>query len=240
MHTVDSEPTPVIGDRSLSREVYGQILDAVRRGDLRPGERVNEAVLARRMGISRTPIREAIIRLCQEGLLTYVPRRGAFLAKPTPEDIEEIAVARTLLEGFTARLACRRVTPLDAAGLEALIDGMCAAAENGDWLGAAQTNARFHETVVALSGNKLLARLWASVDPLRWIQGAAVRPGEVASPEDLARRHRALLDALLSRDPDRAERAFSEHIGAVAERAGEEALDPAALTARDRSDGRKP
>jgi DNA-binding GntR family transcriptional regulator len=214
---VDSAFASPFGDRSLSREVYAQILDAVRRGDLKPGERINESDVARRLGISRTPIREAISRLCQDGLLTYVPRRGAFLARPTPADIEEIEVARSLIEGFTARLASQRITPADVMRLEALIDDMAAAARAGDWLGAIQTNARFHETVVGLSGNRLLTRMWSSLDPLRWLQGPVVQPGEIASDEDLVSRHRLLMEALASGNPGVAERAFKEHIGAVAD-----------------------
>lgn len=216
---VEAPPVTQFGDRSLSREVYGQILDAVRRGELKPGERINESDVARRLGISRTPIREAIGRLCQDGLLAYIPRRGAFLIRPTPADVEEIEVARSLIEGFTARLACERITPTDLAHLESLVEGMAAAARAGDWLGAIQTNARFHEVVVGLSGNRLLARMWSSLDPLRWLQGPVVQPGEIASDADLVERHRILIESLKSGDPDRSERAFKDHIGAVADRA---------------------
>ena len=215
----DDAPGTPFGDRSLSRAVYAEVLDAVRRGDLTPGERINESDVARRLGISRTPVREAISRLSQDGLLTYIPRRGAFLTRPTPEDVEEIDVARSLIEGVTARLASQRITPPDVARLEALVDGMAAAARAGDWLEAIQTNARFHEAVVNLSGNRLLARMWSSLDPLRWLHGPVVQPGEMAGEDDLVHRHRVLIEALTSGNPDLAERAFKEHIGAVTERA---------------------
>src|SRR5215218_8110012 len=142
LHSVDSVQFPGVGDRSISRHVYAAIVESVRTGELRPGDRINEAALSRRLGISRTPVREAVIRLCQEGLLVAVPRRGAFLPQVTEQDVNDVAVVRALIEGFAAGLACRRASLENLAELDRLVEEMRLAAERGDWIAAIQTNGR--------------------------------------------------------------------------------------------------
>jgi len=188
------------------------IVDAIHRGELRPGDRITESELAGRLGISRSPVREAFARLIHDGLVVQSPRRGTFVAKLEREDIEDIQEVRALVEGHAARRAAARITPSDVAELRGLVDVLVAAATGEDWIRVVRLNARFHETVVRLTGNKALLRIWSILDPLAWLIPTTVPVGHRHNARDLFDRHSALIDALASGDPERAEEAFRAHI----------------------------
>ncbi len=210
-----------LGDRSLKHEVYAAIVARIHRGELRPGDRVSEADVADRLGISRAPVREALSQLAYEGLIVRKPRSGSFIAELSRSDLEDIREARLLLECHAARRACLRITSDDAAELRNLIMAMAAtAADPGSdhWTATASLNAQFHQTVARIAGNRVLERLWRGLDPLGWLLAPANEPNQMHSPLALVARHEMLLDALLSGDPDRAEAAFATHITHAAHR----------------------
>jgi DNA-binding GntR family transcriptional regulator len=203
----------LLEDRSLQHDVYAVIVDWIHKGELRPGDRVNEAAIARHLGVSRGPVREAISRLDYEGLVIRRPRRGALVAEFTSKDLEEIAAVRQLVEGHAAREACQRVTPQDLAELEQLVVAMKTAAESGQWTETALLNGRFHQTVLRISGNKILCKMWQTLHPLVWLLAPAVASAhEPHDAESIEVRHQMLCDALRAGDPDRAEAAFRQHV----------------------------
>jgi DNA-binding GntR family transcriptional regulator len=204
--------TGFVQDRSLHNDVYGLIVDAIHRGELKPGDRITESEFAGRLGISRSPVREAFARLIHDGLVVQTPRRGTFVAKLEREDIADIQDVRALLEGHAARLVAARITPGDIAELRAFVQTMVTAASGADWIRVVGLNARFHEHVVRLTGNKVLLRAWAMLDPLAWLIPTTVPVGHRHNPQDLLSRHTALIDALASGDPQCAEEAFRAHI----------------------------
>jgi len=89
-------------NRALHMDVEACVLDLLRSGEVQPGDRLSEAELARRLGISRTPVREAMARLLRDGVLQHSPRRGVFVPQHVPAQIEEVASLRAVLEGFAA------------------------------------------------------------------------------------------------------------------------------------------
>lgn len=204
--------TGLVQDRSLHNDVYGLIVEAIHRGELKPGDRITEGELAGRLGISRSPVREAFARLIHDGLVVQSPRRGTFVAKLEREDIADIQDVRSLLEGHAARLAVARITSDDVAELRTLVQTIGDAATGEDWIRVVRLNARFHEQVVRLTGNKVLLRAWSMLDPLAWLIPTTVPVGHRHNPQDLLSRHMALIDALESGDPQRAEHAFRAHI----------------------------
>src|SRR5262249_25046817 len=115
--------------RALRNDVYDALRQAVVSGALSPGQRVNEAEIARQMQISRAPIREAIRQLEQEGLLESVTRRGTFVVALSRDDIEEVYTLRADLEARAIRRAIGRLSPDDLATLESLAETMLLAAE---------------------------------------------------------------------------------------------------------------
>jgi DNA-binding GntR family transcriptional regulator len=230
---VVAERPRLLGDRSLKLEVYAAIVAQIHRGELRPGERVSEADVATRLGISRAPVREAFAQLAYEGLIVHKPRSGNFVARLTQKDLDDIRDARILIECHAARRACRRITAADAEELRGLIAAMGqTVAVDHQWADAASLNARFHETVARIADNRILERLWRSLDPLAWLLAPAALPHQPHSPADLVAQHEHLLAALLAGDPDAAADAFKAHILGAAERtAGLLALQNGAGTA---------
>jgi DNA-binding GntR family transcriptional regulator len=202
----------LVEDRSLHNDVYGLIVEAIHCGDLKPGDRITEGELAGRLGISRSPVREAFARLIHDGLVVQRPRRGTFVAKLERNDIEDIQEVRALVEGHAARRAAAKITPSDGAALRELVTIMVDAAMGTDWIQVVRLNARFHETVVRLTGNTALLRIWSVLDPLAWLIPTTVPVGHQHNPQDLFDRHTALIAALESGDPQRAEDAFRAHI----------------------------
>ncbi len=199
-------------DRSLHHDVYAVIVEWVQDGTLRPGDRINEAAIARQLGISRGPVREAMTRLDNEGLVIRRPRRGAVVAEFTPKDLDDIVAVRQVVEGYAARCACQLLTPSDISDLESLIAAMHTSALAGQWTETATLNARFHQTVVRIADNRLLHKFWQSLHPLGWLLAPTVSPHKPHDPDDLRARHEALLAALQAGDPDQAEAAFRQHV----------------------------
>ncbi|MCL4545342.1 MAG: GntR family transcriptional regulator, partial [Chloroflexi bacterium] len=154
--------------RPLRRDAYDALREAILLGRLQPGQRVVEAEIARHMGISRGPIREAIRQLEQDGLLEYHPRRGAVVSTLSRERIVDAYTVRAALEGLAAKLASQSLTAAGVARLAQLLDTMrvCAQQEDSDRL--LQADVQFHESICELSGNRVLLRLWMSVGPHAW------------------------------------------------------------------------
>ncbi len=200
------------GDRSLHHDVYAVIIEWIHQGKLRPGEQVSEAAIARQLGISRGPVREAISRLDHEGLVIRRPRRGAVIAELTVKDLEEIASVRQLIEGHAARAASQLLTPHDMQELEGLVASMKVAAEAGQWTETAVLNGRFHQIVVRIADNKILSKMWQTLHPLAWLLAPVASAHKPHDPESIVARHQTLLEVLRAGDPDRAEEAFRYHV----------------------------
>lgn len=206
----------VVGDRSLKREVYAVIVGLIHRGELRPGDRISEADIAARLGISRAPVREAFSQLTHEGLIVRKPRSISYVAHLTAKDLTDIRDARLLIECDAARRACSRITAADAVELRDLSAAMAESAAHDDqWTDTALLNARFHQTVIRIADNEVLGRMWQTLHPLVWLLAPAVAPRNRHDPASLVERHQALLAALQTGDPDRAEAAFRHHIHAA-------------------------
>lgn len=211
-------------DRALHRDVEAYVVDLIRRGDLQPGQRVNEAEVARRLQISRTPVREAFTRLIKDGVLDHAPRRGVFVAQTSRESVDEITSLRAVIEGFAARRACGRATSEDVARLRQAIAEGAAAGERGDWLGMEEKNAEFHDLLVASAHHSVLGRVWRALSPTTWKISSYLPPSTITAEivADFVRRHEQVLEALTSGDPGRAEQAAATHV----QRAREHLLGP--------------
>ena len=104
--------------------VFNTLREAILRGDLEPGERLMEIALANRLGVSRTPIREAIRKLELEGLVVMIPRRGAQVASITKKDLQDVLEVRSSLEVLATELACERITPEQLDSLKSASGGL--------------------------------------------------------------------------------------------------------------------
>ncbi len=140
----------------LRNVVFNTLRDAILRGDLQPGERLMEIHLAKKLGVSRTPVREAISMLEQEGLAVAYPRRGAQVAKMTVKDLDDVLEIREVLDTLAASLACRNMNSDDINNLAAACADFEKATRGNDIREVVRTDEAFHNVIYEASGNPRL------------------------------------------------------------------------------------
>jgi DNA-binding GntR family transcriptional regulator len=195
----------------LSDRVYDAIREWILSGELAPGMRVVESEIARVLGTSQTPAREAVRRLAHEGLVTYRPRQGNFVTEISQVEAREAREVRVLLETAAARRAAGHVPEAELALLRTEVHRMAEAAEHHDIGAFREADLRFHRQVCATSGNSMLLRVWRTLEPALWnlqVVSNALYAGDWGL---MARRHGDLVDALAAGDPEDAARLFSAH-----------------------------
>jgi DNA-binding GntR family transcriptional regulator len=204
-----------LGGQSLRAEVRERLRQAIMQGELKPGEQIVESRLARQLGISQAPVREALRELEQMGLVVNHMRRGTFVRELTAQDAWEMYTLRAQLESMAARLALPHLTDADMDEMERLIEAMVEAGRTGNAEELTSADAHFHEFLCERSGHKLLMRMWRSIHPLNWTQlTVAVLHRDLV---ELAERHRDIVDALRTRDAEAVDRAVQHHLLAVGE-----------------------
>lgn len=196
----------------MAAGVYEQLRQRIVSGDIPPGERLTEIALAEEFGISRTPVREALRRLEQDGLVERAAR-GMRVRERSPNEILEIYEVRILLETAAARAAATRRTPLDVARLEQLHDNMVKT-EPGDAQTMEAINRRFHEMLWATSHNSTLIDVLTRLNSylLRY-RGTTLTHGD--RWKTALEEHAALLEAIREGDADRAAQIAEEHMTAA-------------------------
>lgn len=191
--------------------VYGRLLEEIREGRLMPGERLRETELAARLGVSRTPVREAIRQLEADGLVSHVPRHGATVRRLDYAEIMELYEMRAVLEGTAARLAARAASDVEIAELSALNEVLAAAGAGPD---APRLNRQFHATLLDAAKNRFLSRSMLSLRKALMILGPTMLT-DAARAEAAVAEHRRLIEALAARDGAAAEMAMRAHIEAA-------------------------
>nr|WP_269751697.1 GntR family transcriptional regulator [Pseudophaeobacter flagellatus] len=190
------------------------ILEDIDAGALNPGDLLDEAGLAARHNVSRTPIREALIQLEAAGLIRRLPRKGAVLFKPTLEEFLAILEVHASLEGQAAGLAARRMTPDQARALEQAVQACEAHADkkgDGDPNGYYQLNLQFHAAVAMGAGNPfLLEMIKTNARKLMAYYRARYQyPGSIAQS---AREHREIAELIFAHDRSAARAKMTEHV----------------------------
>jgi len=206
-------PSPIV---PLSRPtLHGQLVDRVRtlivEGQLAPGTRIHEGELGNALGVSRTPLREALKVLASEGLVELVQGRGAVVRKLTGKDVAEMLDVLRALETLAARLACRNATDAQIAALRRTHDEMIAFYEAGNRLDYYWRNQAIHAGLADLSGNALLATMHATIQArmkrIRFI-GNEDPGGWTAAVAE----HREMIAALEARDEARLAAVVARHL----------------------------
>jgi DNA-binding GntR family transcriptional regulator len=202
--------------------VLAQIRQAILSGELEAGSQLREAHIAEEMGISRSPVREALSRLEEEGLVEKVPFKGAFVASVSPETIAEIAGIRTQLEPYAVSLTLARLTDADRKSLRRILDEFQRAAAGHDPVAEIERHLAFHRFFYDHSGNKTLRSLWEDWESkLRLF--FIVDHEAFQNSRDVAGVHEELMEIIQSGDHDRIRTAFTHH---VHDAPGTEAGDP--------------
>lgn len=186
-------------ERQLLRErVKEYILAAIMSGELKEGQRIIETQLARHLGVSQSPVREALRELEHMGVVSSEPHRGVTVKSLTTEDLQEMYRVRAVLEELAAEEAARRMDDEGVRQLREYFDGMVEAARAGDVARFVSLDVSFHRHIVEASGNRFLLRTWELVYPANWtlVTSTIFRD----RLEYLAERHRSILDAIATRD----------------------------------------
>lgn len=196
--------------KSLREHVHDTLRRAIIAGQFRPEQRLNERQLAATLGVSTTPLKEALRRLESEGLVRIEARRGVYVTFSAAQ-AEEMALARAALESMIARLAARRATRDQCEALRETVSAMADATAAGDVERLIGLNEHFHGAIHTASGCHYLQRL---LDAQRMYDHATrvTLLGDAAERGCALDEHRGILQALCEADADRAERAMRDHI----------------------------
>ena len=212
--TLTARPAPGQGTAgSLVDEAYRALKAAIRENVFPPGYQAAEPEIAQQLGMSRTPVHEAIIRLQEEGLVQVLSRRGVVVCAIAPSDIREIYDVTIALEGMAASLLAQQavdVRPQAVDALEHETASMAASLANGDLLGWAAADDRFHTWLTERCGNRRLARMASTVRDQSHrarLLTLHLRPPPVASEAE----HRQIIDAIRTGDAAAAEAAAKLH-----------------------------
>lgn len=197
--------------KPLREVVFDALRSAITSGALQPGERIMENQLAEQLRVSRTPVREAIRKLEQEGFVVMVPRRGTYIADISIRDINEVFEIRTALEVLAAGLAAERIAEEDLEKLERLLVEIGELIDIGDNEKLVEADCRFHDILYNSTHNKTLANIVSNLrekfTPFRAISYAY--PGR-AKPS--LEEHRRLVEALAQRNAPLAQQVARKHM----------------------------
>jgi DNA-binding GntR family transcriptional regulator len=201
-----------IDARNTSIVIADQIRDRIIDGSYAPGEQINEAAVASELEISRGPVREALQRLSQEGLLISYRNRGVFVVELGAPDVAEIYGARAAIEiGAAWKVRPEGGAVVLARELTAIVDTMRSFIDKGDWRGLAERDLAFHTALVTATGNSRMGRMFATLAAEARICMANL---EIAyhRPEALIEEHRLLADLLVDGEWHELESAIYEHM----------------------------
>lgn len=209
---------------TLARQAYAEIRRAVRAGRIVPGTFYSEFGIAADLGISRTPVREALIELAREGMVEKVPQRGFRLRPISPAERDEVFELRSVLESHVASELARHHSAGDVRALQRLVARQERLVH--DVSAFLEADEEFHLTTAAVQNLTRTGQMMLTLRGIMWLIGLAVISRESRRPQVLVE-HREILDKIAAGDPSGAARAVRKHIAATAEaaRAATETVD---------------
>ncbi len=196
--------------RVFREEIREQLIEDILNGRLAPGAKIVETRIAQQFGVSQGPVREALRDLELFGFVVSSPFRGTQVRKISTEELLEIYPIRAALEGVAARAAAVRIDQPTLVHLEELIEVMREAAGRDNHRAEADADHNFHHAIVKASGNRMVEHVWQTMRLS--ITTCLTHSITHRSLHEIAERHVAVLEALRSGDPDRAEAAVRRHI----------------------------
>jgi DNA-binding GntR family transcriptional regulator len=201
--------TASISRSVLSDQVKDHLLQAILAGEYLPGTRIVETRVARDLGVSQAPVREALRDLEALGVIESTAFQGARVRQPSKAELLEAYGVRAELESLAARLAVPRMQDADFEELQEYLDALQRAARVGDTHEEARIDAAFHGRLIEIAGNRALERVWRYLEPVARTYITLVIPG--ANLHQIADLHDPILDALRRHDPEMAEAAVRRH-----------------------------
>ena len=191
--------------------VFNTLRQAILRGELKPGERLMEIQLANKLGVSRTPIREAIRKLELEGLVLMIPRKGAEVAEITEKSLRDVLEVRRALEELAVGLACDRITEEEVVKLKEAAREFEEALEMGDVTVFAEADVKFHDIIYLATNNQRLIQLLYNLrEQMYRYRVEYLKQSEVHST--LLEEHEYIIKCIENHDREEAEKAICKHI----------------------------
>lgn len=221
----------------LADQVKERLLESILDGTYPPDARIVETAIAKELGTSQAPVREALRGLEALGIVEITPFRGARVRRLDPEELLGAYIVRSAIEVLGARLSVPTMTDEDIAEIRSIGEDLQAAAKSGDRRAVAMFDASLHERIIDLSGNQTLLRVWRSLEPLSRTYITLAGPG--GDPQWSADLHNPILESISRRDTEAVVRAIESHFDEVrvwladrlAEHAGDDQPEPGAAAA---------
>jgi len=205
-----------VESKAIATHVYQQLRQAIRLGQLKPGERLVDAELADALRVSRATVREALRLLESKGLVVSKHRRGTYVTKLTPEDLRDICNFRSLLETHAARMGARSIAEPELEELERLIGAIYDAATRQDFEGIVDLDLRFHLAICHFARSKRLLETWLSMETM--LRAFLLLKYDLYDDSSLiAESHQPIVEALRRGDGDQAAQLLYRHIMGTAE-----------------------
>lgn len=196
---------------SMRRRVFEQIRDDILKGKYKEHEELREIALGKELGVSRTPVREALRQLELEGLVAIVPNKGAYVTGISHKDVEDIYCIRSMLEGLCARWAVENITDQQVEELDEVLMLSEYHLEKGDTDKVTELDSRFHKILYEASNSRILEHTLS--DFHKYVKLARrISMEKESRAKESAKEHRKLLDAIRSRDADQAEKLANAHV----------------------------
>ena len=191
--------------------VFNTLRKAILTGELKPGERLMEIHLANRLGVSRTPIREAIRKLELEGLVIMIPRRGAEVAQITEKSLKDVLEVRRALDALCVELACERITEEGKVKLREACSEFEKATKTGDVTAIAEADVALHDIIVEATGNARLIQLINNLSEQMYRYRFEYIKDE-SRHKKLVEEHRMIYESIIEKDKEKAAKAAKLHI----------------------------
>lgn len=199
---------------SLRIKIYHRLKNAILNGVYKPGESLIEMKLAKELGVSRTPIREAIRQLELEGLVSSIPNKGVIVEGVSPQDVEDIYSIRKMIEGLAARWAAEKITDAQLKELKDILDLMEFYTEKGNVEKLSELDSRFHDIIFKASNSRPLESVLTNFH--HFIQRARLVSVKASGRAvHSLNEHRDIYEALQVHDTDTAEKAMIDHVGSA-------------------------
>lgn len=191
--------------------VFNTLRQAILTGELKPGERLMEIHLADKLGVSRTPIREAIRKLELEGLVTMIPRKGAEVARITEKSMNDVLEVRRAMDALCADLACERITDEETEQLRQACVAFETAVKTRDVKKIAQADVELHDIIVKATGNQRLVQLINNLSEQMYRYRFEYIK-DTSQHQRLIEEHRVIYESILKKDRETASQAARVHI----------------------------
>ncbi len=191
--------------------VFNTLRQAILTGDLKPGERLMEIHLANKLGVSRTPIREAIRKLELEGLVTMIPRRGAEVAQITEKSMNDVLEVRRSMDALCVELACERISEQELDALDKACDNFAEAVKTKDIRKIAQADVALHDIIVQATGNRRLVQLINNLSEQMYRYRFEYLK-DISRHQSLIAEHRKIYEGILEKNKEKATSAAKLHI----------------------------